>query len=305
MERIHSHLLWFGVLGHCLGHVSLWMHSWKTRELVCEVSERVSGNRLNRDLFMPGGVRRDLDEEALPWIAERLDRIKPALDAIGSVFFDDAVVRARTRGVGILSEETVRHYGAVGPLARASGVAVDVRKDDPYFAYPWVDWDLAIEKEGDVQAKARVRFSELGASIRIVEQCLDRLRPGPVAAHVRSLPPGMGIGRVEAPRGELFHCLVCDGTESPIRYHIRAPSYANLRTNEAACRGEELDDAVLVVAASDPCMACTERLVSVDAADPSHSARTGEELVRMSQAKTARLRKVPHQAAMKGIKGTG
>jgi membrane-bound hydrogenase subunit alpha len=287
LERIQSHLLWFGLMGHCLGHRNLWAWAWRHRETVASVFERISGNRVMHDLFKPGGVRRDVPLETLPWIASRLDGLRPAVDLLASVFSDDPVVRLRTRGVGVLDEAAVRKHGAVGPVARASGMALDVRKDDPYFAYPWVDWSLSVARGGDVLAKAEVRLGELTESIGIAGQCLDRMRPGPVSVDVKTVPRGMGIGRVEAPRGELFHCLVSDGTRSPIRVHIRPPSYANLRTNESACPGEDVDDAVLVIAASDPCLGCVDRLVAVSGAGVKNRTLTGADLIRRSQAKTA------------------
>jgi NADH-quinone oxidoreductase subunit D len=241
-------------------------------------------------LFKPGGVRRDVDEETFPWIFERLDRCAPVLDLLDCLLSDDPIFKARTQGVGVLSEDAVRTYGVVGPAARASGVAVDVRKDDPYFAYPWVDWNLALRSGGDIHAKAEVRLFEMRESLDIIRQCLTRMKPGPVEADVKGLPAGIGIGRVEAPRGELFHFLVADGAHKPVRYQIRAPSYVNVFSLEEVLIGEDIDDAALVLAAMDPCTACTERLTAVLRNDPERPVLSGLELIRRSLAKTEGLR---------------
>ena len=290
LERIQSHLLWFGTVGHNAGFQSLWMWTWKYRERICKVFETVFGNRLIPSVFMAGGVRRDIEEETIPWMQESLDRFQPALDLLEGVLTGDLIFRIRTKSIGVLSEEVVRKYGMVGPAARASGVAVDVRKDDPYFAYPWVDWNLAVRQEGDVYANAEIRLFEMRESLDIVRQCLKQMKSGPVQTDLKSLPGGMGIGRVEAPRGELFYCLVGDGTHRPIRVQIRAPSSANLPALEESAVGADLDDAAVIVAAADPCTGCAERMVVIGRADPFQRILAGVELVRRSHRKTERLR---------------
>lgn len=289
LERVQSHLVWFGLIGHLMGYQSLWMWTWKYREELRAVSERMCGSRQLSGLFKIGGVRRDIDEEMFPWIFERLGRFAPVLELLDDVLSGDPIFKVRTRGVGVLSRETVTMYGVVGPAARASGVAIDVRKDDPYFAYPWVDWNLALRTEGDIHAKAEVRLFEMRESLDIVRQCLDRMKPGPIETYVKGLPAGTGIGRVEAPRGELFHCLVGDGTHVPIRYQIRAPSFVNIFSLQATLIGEDIDDAVLALAAVDPCTACTERMIVVGRNDPVSPILSVLDLVRRSHKKIKRL----------------
>jgi len=204
---------------------------------------------------------------------------------------DDPVIHARTKGVGVLTREQARRYCVVGPTARASGIAIDVRKDDPYFAYPWVDFDIVVLEDGDVFAKAACRILEMYESIKILQQCLERMKPGPVDLNIKELPPGEGIGRAEAPRGEVFHYAVSDGSNFPVRYKVRAPSYVNIYSNEAACVGQTVADAALVLAAVDPCYCCTERIAVIDQdGKGSRDLRSGD-LMRLSHERTARIRK--------------
>jgi len=290
LERIQSHMLWFGLMGRLMGHQSLWMWTWKYREDICILFERITGNRQNYAMFKPGGVRRDIDAEMIPWIFERLDRFKPALDLLKGVVDEDPIVRTRLEGVGILSREEARSYGVVGPVARASGLAMDVRKDDPYFAYHWVDWNLALGQAGDILSKARVRLQEMVESIGIAEQCIQKMKAGPIEVEIRGIPPGMGIGRIEAPRGELFHCMVSDGTALPVRYQIRPPTYVNVVSSKPACLNADLDDAALILAAADPCLACVERMVVIERGQSRNPIISEMDLVRRSQEKSARIR---------------
>jgi membrane-bound hydrogenase subunit alpha len=290
LERIQSHFLWFGTVGQIAGFRALWMWSWKYREFICKVFETVFGNRLIPSFILPGGVSKDVDEAAVPWIMETLDRLRPGMDLLEGILHGDLIFRTRTQGMAVLPEETVLRFGGVGPAARASGVALDVRKDDPYFAYPWVDWNLALRRDGDVHANAEVRLFEMRESLDIVRQCLQRMKPGPVLTVVKGIAPGMGIGRIEAPRGELFTCMAGDGGHHPVRVHIRAPSMANLPLLEQACAGADLDDAAVILAAADPCTGCTERMSVIERAGTRRRTLSEGELVRRSQLKTERLR---------------
>ncbi len=185
LERIHSHLLWLGLAGHFLGYNTLWMWTWKTREWVCDILEKISGNRQSYAMFKVGGVRRDIAEEDIPWIFSTLDKLKPYLDLFYGAVMDDPVLHARTKGIGVLTLEQAKAYCVVGPTARASGLEVDIRKEDPYFAYPWVKWNVCVEKEGDVFAKVMVRIRELYESVHIIEQSLREIKPGPIDAQVK------------------------------------------------------------------------------------------------------------------------
>ena len=166
---------------------------------------------------------------------------------------------------GILTRQDIIDYGAVGPTARASGVAIDVRKDDPYAAYPLVRWNVITAEEGDVFAKAKVRLLELYESISIIEQCLTGLlreKSVDIFLKIKEIPEGIGNGRAEAPRGEVFHFVQSDGSNSPVRHKIRAPSYVNIATFKKSCIGQTIADATISLAAVDPCYCCTERMAA-------------------------------------------
>lgn len=291
MERIHSHLLWLGLAGHFLGYNTVWMWSWKYREIVCDLLEKMTGNRQSYAMFKAGGVRQDLDDDDIPWIRESLDKLKPVADLFRGAVHDDPVLHARLKGVGVLTPEQARAYAVVGPTARASGIPIDVRKDDPYFAYGWVDFQAVVRQEGDVYAKAMCRIDELYQSISIIEQCLKLMKPGPIDIHVKEIPPGEGIGRAEAPRGEVYHYALSDGSNFPVRYKVRAPSFTNILSNEVAVIGETVADAALILAAVDPCYCCTERLTVVHMETGETASLRQPDLLRLSLAKTEAIKK--------------
>ena len=290
LERIHSHLLWLGLAGHFIGYNTVWMWSWKYRELVLDIFEMISGNRNHYAMITIGGVNRDITPEQMPFIIDKMDELKKVLDMFRGVVMDDPILHLRTKGVGVLPLSKAKDYAVLGPTARASGWDIDVRHDDPYAAYPLVEWNTAVEKEGDVFAKIMVRIREMYESIKIVEQCLDKLRcaAGPIDMHLKDVPQGDGIGRHEAPRGECFHYVRSDGSNHPVRHKIRAPSYMNIASNCYACAGATISDAALILAAVDPCYCCTERISAVE--KDTDRQWTYKDLVRISQEKTRRLK---------------
>jgi len=288
LERIHSHLLWLGLAGHFIGYNTLWMWVWKSREPVLDIMEKISGNRNHYAMMKVGGVRRDIDDEDIPWILKTLDELKPSLDLFFKAASDDPVLHARLKDVGVLTAEDIIKTGALGPTARASGVDIDVRRDNPYAAYDRVEWKVITTSNGDIFDKAVVRILEMYESVSIVEQCLKTLPPGEIDIRVKDLPPGEGCGRHEAPRGECFHYVLSDGSSNPVRYKIRAPSYMNLPTNYISVEGGTVSDATITLAAVDPCYCCTERMVR--ARDGSgRVTHDAEELLRLSREKTRRI----------------
>jgi len=289
LQRIHSHLLWLGLAGHFIGYNTVWMWAWKYREPVLDLFEMVTGNRNNYAMLKVGGVRRDIKDEDIPVIKKTLDELVPAVKMFEGAVIDDPVIRARLEGVGILTREQAIDYSVVGPTARASGLDMDVRRDDPYGAYSRLDWNIIVEKTGDIFAKTVIRIREMQESIRIIRQCLDKLPPGAIDADVKDIPPGEGIGRVEAPRGECFHYIKSDGTNRPVRHKIRAPSYMNVASNKVAVIGGTISDATITLAAVDPCYCCTER-VAVMRRDTGAKVMNGWDLIKLSQEKTARLK---------------
>jgi NADH-quinone oxidoreductase subunit D len=263
LERLHSHLLWVGLAGHFLGYNTVFMWAWKYREPVLDLFEMITGNRNSYAMFKVGGVRRDIENHKIPAIEKVLALVKKKTDMLVGAVMDDPVIHARTKGVGVLTRQDILDYAAVGPTARASGVDIDVRRDDPYAAYPLVNWKVITAEAGDVFAKAEVRLLEMYESISIIEQCLKGLKKetkGELDVKVKHIPVGFGTGHAEAPRGEVFHFVVSDGSNTPARHKIRAPSYTNIATFKKSCVGQSISDATISLAAVDPCYCCTERL---------------------------------------------
>jgi NADH-quinone oxidoreductase subunit D len=290
LERLHSHFLWLGLAGHFIGYQTVFMWAWKYREPILDICEKVTGNRNHYAMMKIGGVRRDINNEDIPEILKMVNDLQAPAEMFTGAVMDDPVIHARTKGVGVLSQEDARKYCVLGPTARGSNIPIDVRKDEPYAAYEMVDWDVITYEGGDVFAKAAVRLLEIFESIKIIKQCLNQMPDGPIAAEVREIPPGEGIGHGEAPRGEVFHYVRSDGGNRPVRHKIRAPSYMNIPSYKATCIGETISDVALITAAIDPCYCCTERMAVVDEKSGERKLN-GQELIKLCQEKTERIQK--------------
>jgi len=289
LERIHSHLLWFGLAGHFIGYDTVFMWAWRYREPVLDLLEEITGNRNNYGNVRVGGCREDIPDEMIPKIVKELDLIEKKTEMLTNAVLDDPVIHARTKGVGILSREDAIRYAVTGPTARASGVAIDVRRDDPYAAYADLSWNVISQPEGDVFAKVVVRLLEVLESVKMIREAVKRLPAGPVATEVRQIPAGEAVGRAEAPRGETFHYVRSDGGNRPVRHKVRAPSYVNVPSFKASCIGQNIADVTITLAAVDPCYSCTERLAVVDGR--SKVIHDYNSLLQMSRAKTEKIKK--------------
>jgi NADH-quinone oxidoreductase subunit D len=270
------------------------MWAWKYREPILDLFEIISGNRNSYAMFKIGGVRRDINQDQIKQARKIMSDVKKKNDLLTGAVMDDPVIHQRTKGVGVLSKQDVIDYAAVGPTARASGWDIDVRRDDPYAAYNMVDWKVITAQEGDVFAKAQVRLLENYESIKIIEQCLDGLEKEPegdTEVKVKEIPEGIGTGHAEAPRGEVFHFVKTDGSNSPVRHKIRAPSYVNIATFKKACVGQTISDATISLAAVDPCYCCTERMAFAYDHKTGKMVYDGNQLVELSKKKTEELRK--------------
>jgi NADH-quinone oxidoreductase subunit D len=270
------------------------MWAWKYREPILDLFEMITGNRNSYAMFKVGGVRRDIESHKIAAIRKILSDVKSKVDLLTGAVMDDPVIHARTKGVGILTKQDVIDYAAVGPTARASGVAIDVRKDDPYAAYPLVNWKVITAEAGDVFAKAEVRLLEMYESISIIEQCLTGLekeKEGDITVKINEIPEGTGNGRAEAPRGEVFHFVMSDGSNSPARHKIRAPSYVNIATFRKSCIGQTISDATITLAGVDPCYCCTERMAVVYDANSGKRIMNARELIDRSISRSLDLKK--------------
>jgi membrane-bound hydrogenase subunit alpha len=264
LERMHSHLLWLGVAAHEIGFNTLFMWTWRDREAVQDTLEEMSGNRVHYGMNEIGGVRRDLTpaqiQTALARLPDLEERIKKYVEMVNS----EETLLIRFRGVGRMSREEALKYGAVGPTARASGVDYDVRRDDPYLAYAEVPWNVITDNHGDVYGRTRVRIGELWESIQIVRFCLENMPAGPIRVEApKNAPDGEILSRYEAPRGELAHYIRTNGTDKVERVDIRSPTLANWTSVAMCLVNQNLADIPVIVAAIDPCLSCTSRMVVV------------------------------------------
>jgi NADH-quinone oxidoreductase subunit D len=265
LNRIHSHLLWIGVLGMELGFHTLFMYVWRDRERVMDLVEMISGNRVTPSMNCIGGVVYDITPEMIPIIRRNLDYLEERTKYYKSVLEEDPSIRARTVDVGVLSTDKALDLCAVGPTARASNVKSDVRFDDPYTFYDMIDFNLITYDTCDVWGRAMVRVDETLECINVIRQALDKMRPGPINVKVKRIPPvGEVTARVEAPRGELFYYVKSDGKETPYRVKIRTPTLANLPSLCEMLKGYYIADIPAIVASIDPCYCCTERVIFID-----------------------------------------
>ena len=264
VERLHSHLLWLGVALHLLGYDTGFMHAWRIREKVMVLAELLTGSRKTYGIDLVGGVKKDIDNDKIPKIKETLNLLKKEFKELVEVAVSVPQVRARLTGTGILPRGEARAYSLVGPTVRGSGLARDVRKDYTYAAYHYVSFKVPVYTEGDNLARTLVRVDEVFESISIIEQLIDMLPGGPIKAEKwEPQPMRLGIGAVEAPRGEVIHVVLTD-LYGPYRWRVRAPTYQNLQAVPIMLRGVDLADAPLTIASIDPCFSCTDRAVIIN-----------------------------------------
>jgi Ni,Fe-hydrogenase III large subunit/Ni,Fe-hydrogenase III component G len=265
VERLHSHLLWFGVACHLLGFDSGFMHTWRIREAFMDIAELLTGNRKTYGMNLVGGVRRDIDENKKKKLLEILDKTKKETKEILDNVAEMKELINRMEGVGVLPKKEAREIGVVGPVARASGIDTDIRRDHPYAAYGELDFKVPVYKEGDVLARFLVRYEETFESFWIVEQALDQMPQGEILNEDYELPEfAYGLGYTEAPRGEDVHFVITEGGNKLYRWRPRAPTYNNLPAVPIMLMGEKLADAPIIIASIDPCFSCTDHVAIIE-----------------------------------------
>jgi len=265
LERVHSHLLWLGVAGQEAGFESFFMYTWRDREVVMDILEWISGNRVHYAMNTFGGVRRDIDELQRKKILDSLGLLKKRTDYYLNLAASEPTFVGRLAGVGKLSREDAIALCAVGPTLRASGIASDVRKDDPYAVYGEMSFEVATADSCDVLGRAVVRVKELISSYAMIEYLLKNLPEGPFKVKApRKVKPNEVYSRYEAPRGENVHFIKSNGSDKPERLKVRAPTLANYAATIAMLKNGFIADIPLIFAAIDPCICCAERLVQLD-----------------------------------------
>jgi ech hydrogenase subunit E len=258
MSRIHSHMLWAGLLADAFGYESLFMHTWRVRERLLDLVEAGTGGRVIFGANKIGGTRRDLDAEGIQNLSKGLDSVEAEWKSIEKVYNTDSTVERRLRGIGVLTKEQAQATGAVGPMLRASGVAWDARKLG-YAAYNDLSWEPVVETEGDCFARLRVRLREVNVSFSLIRQALKKLPEGPFFIKAPGNPKGEVFMRLEQPRGEVVYYLKGNGTKNLERFRVRTPTFANIPPLLTILPGAELADVSHIVLTIDPCISCTER----------------------------------------------
>ena len=265
LNRIHSHLLWIGVLGMEIGFMTYFMYVWRDRERVMDIVELITGNRVTMSMNMIGGVVYDITPPMEGIIRRGLDYLEERTKYYKEVLLNEPTIRARTENVGVLSKSDAIDLCAVGPTLRGSDVKSDARFDEPYSSYDEISFNLVTYPYCDVYARALVRADETLESIQIIRECLDKMPSGPIKVRLkRTPPPGEAVARVEAPRGELLHYVKSDGKEKPYRVKMRTPTLANIPATCEMLKGYYIADIPAIIASIDPCYCCTERMLFID-----------------------------------------
>ncbi|HVO70553.1 MAG TPA: nickel-dependent hydrogenase large subunit [Aggregatilineaceae bacterium] len=279
MERIHSHLLWLGVAAHEAGFDTLFMYAWRDRETIMNLLEELSGNRVHYSANVLGGVKFDISPEQAASIRKGMDFLEGrTCHYIEEVLHDPALLE-RTQGIGTTTREQAEQWGIVGPTARASGVARDIRVDAPYGGYVQFPVEMVIDTAGDLLARFTVRLKELLECYRVVRTILENLPAGDLTVRMpRRIKAGETISRVEAPRGELFYFLKSNGTDTPERIKVRTPSICNWESVLKLAIGHQLADMPMLLVGIDPCFSCSDRMVIVNRGHDNASPWTWEQL---------------------------
>jgi Ni,Fe-hydrogenase III large subunit/Ni,Fe-hydrogenase III component G len=260
LNRLHSHLLTLGHAGLEIGYETLFQYFWRDREPIMDLIELTSGNRVYSSLMTVGGVRRDIKDTDIPKIKSTLKDLRGKLPFYRQIYENEPTLKLRMKNVGILKREDALKLSVVGPVARGSGVDIDVRKDEPYEAYGEIPFKEIVYTSGDTWARMNVRMDEVEESINIIDYAVDHLPSGPFRIDTaRSVPAGEAVNRVEAPRGELFYYVRSNGTDMPDRVKVRTPTFANIPSFLKTAIGESIADVPANFVSLDPCFSCTDR----------------------------------------------
>lgn len=275
LDRLGSHLYWFGLYGVFLGHTTMFLWCFSDREFLVDIIQLISGQRVTHAYFVPGGVRNDapktvpkelvkefklyysrmlgreprpeeLSEDFTKYVKAVTEFMDLRLDQYYDMFFNSEIFLERTRGVGVLRREDAIRLGVPGTTLRASGVKFDTRINDPYDAYPNIKFEVPVRNEGDCYARAMVGYQEMRESLKIIRQAVEQMPEGPVKLKQHPItirvPKGEAIGRAEAARGELIYYIVSDGTDKPYRLRMITPSFRLLPALPHLTIGKRLAD---------------------------------------------------------------
>jgi NADH-quinone oxidoreductase subunit D len=287
MTRLSSHLMFVGSMALDLGASSPFLYCFRERENILDFFEAASGARMMTSFIRPGGLARDIEPAILERLSTFNDAMPGYIDSYEELLTGNPIFRERTEGIGVLPADDALALGVTGPSLRGSGVALDMRKSNPYCDYDSYDFEVPTGRVGDCFDRYLVRVAEMRQSVKICRQALDRLHEGPVQTSDRKVmpppkeelaksmeavihhfklwtegirpPAGEAYVGVESPRGELGFYVVSDGSGRPIRVHERAPSFANLQALPKTVEGGLVADVVACIASFDPIMGEVDR----------------------------------------------
>ncbi len=254
LNRISSHLVWFGAFLLDLGGFTPLLYAFDDREKILDLLERITGARLTYCYYRFGGLYNDVDAEFLQGCRDFVRQMRPRLQMYRDLVTDNIILRKRLEAIGVADAELCRRYGATGPVLRGAGVAYDVRRAEPYSVYPELDFRIPTHPEGDSMARYLVRMEEMEQSLRLIEQAVEMIPEGPVQARAPKnlkLPAGETCFAVEAARGRFMVRLISDGRDRAYRLKLRTPSFSNLSLFEEASRGMLLADALAFLGSLD------------------------------------------------------
>ena len=230
-------------------------------------------------------MRWDITPEVKTELRQVLDKLETEWRAVVAAVGKDKNIQKRTRGIGVADQKLVKEAALIGPVARASGVGIDCRRDHPYAAYDRVDFEVITEAGCDVWSRVLVRAKEVFESIQIIRQCLEKMEPGPLQTEIKDeLPVGrLGLSSVEAPRGEAHHFVITGENNRPRRWRVRAPTYQNLQGVPAMIKDQQLADMTISLGSIDPCFSCADRMETIDLRNKAVRVWTQEELVALAR----------------------
>lgn len=262
LSRIHSHLLWLGLLADGFGFESLFNHCWRLRETILDIFQRTCGGRIILSIVIVGGMAHDIDDTMLRDVCEELDGLRREYKIIVDTMLNDDSVRSRLCGVGYISFEDALELSMVGPFAKGSGIEHDMRSTG-FGAYGDLEhFEPIISTECDCYARCKVRCEEVYQAIDIIKELVAKIphdgiggKPGP-----KVVPPeGRAHVLIEQPRGEAFYYVRGNGTKYLDRFRLRTPTSQNLAGMVRALQGVDLADVPMIILTIDPCISCTER----------------------------------------------
>jgi len=263
IQRLQSHTLWWGVFAMDLGAFTPFLYGFRDREFLTSIVEDTCGSRLTMNYIQPGGVMYDIKPDFSTKIKNYIRYLRPRIDEYEQLVSNNIIIQKRTENIGILSKEDACSFGTTGPVLRASGVPLDLRKDHPYGMYGKVDFSVAVGSVGDCWDRYWVRIEEMRQSLNIIEQLIDNIPPGKhmVMKHTAKikLPIGYHYDQVETARGILGVFVASDGKDSPYRIHLRSPNFNNLWSIVKMAAGLKISDLVAIFSTLDIVMPDVDR----------------------------------------------